>query len=122
MQLIRNSLAVVALALLGACATQPPEQPGGYLIVRDLGGQLLMQFDYPTDELCARTSKAMRGSTYKAGCTTVSAADSLRGQATLRYNPPGVLVQGHYTDLAECRKQTGQLSAGVELINACKGK
>lgn len=122
MQSIRYSLAVIATALLGACATQPPEQPGSHLVVRDLGGKLLMQFDYPTDELCARTSKAMRGSIYKAGCAAVPAADSLRGQATLRYNPPGVLVQGHYTDLAECRKQTSQLSAGVELINACKAK
>ena len=122
MHLIRNTFAVVGIAVLGACATPTPEQPGSHLLVRDLGGKLLMQFDYPTDELCARTSKAMRGSMYKAGCATVSAADALRGQATLRYNPPGVLVQGHYTDLAECRKQTAQLSAGVELINACKGK
>ena len=122
MHLIRNFLTVGAIALLGACATLAPEQPGSHLVVRDLGGKLLMQFDYPTDELCARTSKAMRGSIYKAGCATASASDSLRGQATLRYNPPGVLVHGHYADLAECRKQTGQLSAGVELINACKGK
>lgn len=122
MQLIRNTLAIAAIATLAACATQPPENPGSHLVVRDLGGKLLMQFDYPTDELCARTSKAMRGSIYKAGCDTVSAANSLHGQATLRYNPPGVLVQGHYADLAECRKQTSQLSSGVELINACKAR
>lgn len=122
MHLIRNTFALAATALLTACATQPPEQPGSHLVVRDLGGSLTMQFDYPNDELCARTSKAMRGSIYKAGCATTSAAASLNSQATLRYNPPGVLVQGHYTDLAECRKQTAQLSAGVELINACQGK
>ena len=121
---IQNTLAILAAVMLAACATQPeqPEQPGGHLVVRDLSGKLLMQFDYPTDDLCARTSRAMRGTIYKAGCTQVSAAETLRGQATLRYNPPGVLVQGHYHDLADCRKQTSQLSAGVELIQACSAK
>jgi hypothetical protein len=119
---IRTSLAILATALLGACATQPPEQPGNHMVVHDLGGKLLMQFDYPTEELCAKTSKAMRGTIYKAGCSKTSAAEPLRGHATLRYNPPGVMVQGHYEDLAACRKNTAQLSAGVELINACRAK
>ena len=108
--------------MLAACATQPPEQPGKYLLVRDATGKLLMQFDYPTDELCARTSKAMRGSTFKAGCAESSAAQPLRGHATLRYSPPGVLVQGHYEDLAACRTSTAQLSAGVELIQGCSAR
>ena len=124
MPTIRNTLVILAVVTLGACATQPerPEQPGGHLVVRDLSGKLLMQFDYPTDDLCARTSRAMRGTIYRAGCSQTSAAESLRAQTTLRYDPPGVLVQGHYQDLAECRKQTGQLSAGVQLIQACSAK
>lgn len=89
------------------------------MTVRDLSGKLLMQFDYPTDDLCARTSRAMRGTIYKAGCSQTPAPEPLRGHATLRYNPPGVLVKGHYVDLAMCRTQTSQLSAGVELIEAC---
>lgn len=119
---IRSSLAILAAAMLAACASQPPEQPGSHLLVHDLGGKLLMQFDYPTDDLCARTSKAMRGGMYKAGCSGASATEPLRGHATLRYNPPGVLVRGHYHDLAACRTQTAQLSAGVELIEACEAK
>jgi hypothetical protein len=121
---IRLSLAILAAATLAACATQPdqPEQPGRHMVVRDLGGKLLMQFDYPADDLCAKTSRAMRGSIYKANCTQASEAEPLRGQATLRYNPPGVLVQGHYADLALCRTQTSQPSAGVEIITACSAK
>jgi hypothetical protein len=118
----RTTLAIVAAALLAACATTPPEQPGKHLLVRDLSGKLLMQFDYPTDDLCARTSNSMRGMMYKAGCSASSAAEPLKGHATLRYNPPGVLVQGHYEDLAACRKNTTTLSAGVEIINACSAK
>jgi hypothetical protein len=71
--------------------------------VRDSAGKLLMQFDYPSDDLCARTSSAMRGSAFKAGCSAASMAEPLRGRATLRYNPPGVLVEGHYADLASWR-------------------
>src|ERR1700712_4858791 len=96
---IRNTLAILAAATLAACATQP-EQPGRYLAVRDQSGKLLMQFDYPNDELCARTSRAMRGSTYKAGCSETASAEPLAGHATLRYNPPDVLVKGHYLDQA----------------------
>ena len=119
---IRTTIAILAAAMLAACATQPPEQPGRHMIVHDLGGKLLMQFDYPTDDLCARTARAMRGSVYKAACSQTSAAEPLRGHATLRYNPPGVLVQAHYADLALCRTLTSQPSAGVEVIQACSTK
>ena len=64
----------------------------------------------------------MRGTIYKAACAETPASDPLRGQATLRYTPPGVLVQGHYQDLAACRTLTAQLAAGVELIQACSAK
>lgn len=92
------------------------------MVVRDLSGKLLMQFDYPTDELCAKTSAAMRGTIYKAGCSVTSGAEPLRGHATLRYTPPGVLVEGHYVDLAACRTLTATMSAGVELIQSCRAK
>ena len=120
---IRTTLAILATAMLAACATKPPEKPGSHLVVRDLSGKLLMQFDYPTDDLCARTSTSMRSmKMYKAGCDRASAAAPLHGQATLRYNPPGVLVRAHYADLAACRQQTAQLATGVELILDCAAK
>ena len=119
---IKTSLAVLAATMLAACATQPPEQPGRHLLVHDQSGALVMQFDYPSDELCAKTSAAMRGSSYKAGCSQTSGAEPLRGQATLRYSPPGVLVRGHYVSLASCHTMTSQLSAGVEMIQACSAK
>ena len=123
MQLLRNTLAVIAVGLLAGCATnKTPEASGRYMSVRDLSGNLLMQFDYPTGNLCARTSSAMRGTIYRAGCSGASAADSLQARATLRYNPPGVLVVGHYLDLAACRAQTAQPSAGVDVLTACSPK
>ena len=122
MQLIRSSLSILTAAMLAACATQPPEPPGRHLVVRDQAGKLLMQFDYPNDEMCARTAMAMRGSDMKAGCAQASSADALRGRATLRYNPPGVMVEGHYQDLAACRTMTRQLAGGVEMMQACSAK
>lgn len=119
---IKTTLAILAAAMLAACATQPPERPGKHLVVRDLSGKLVMQFDYPTDDLCAKTSAAMRGTIYKAGCSETSAAEPLRGHATLRYVPPGVLVQAHYQDVAACRTLTATLSAGVEMIQSCRAK
>jgi hypothetical protein len=122
MQLIRSSLAVLTAALLAACATQPPEHPGRHMTLHDLSGKLLMQFDYPTDELCAKTSAAMRGTIYKSACAETSSAAPLASHATLRYTPPGVLVQGHYADMELCKRMTAQLSAGVQLIQACSAK
>lgn len=119
---IRTICAVALTATLAACATQPPEQPGRHMVVRDLSGKLVMQFDYPSDELCAKTSAAMRGTIYKAACGQTTSAEPLRGHATLRYTPPGVLVEGHYIDLAACRTMTATLSAGVELIQDCRAK
>ncbi len=81
-----------------------------------------MQFDYPTDELCAKTSAAMRGTIYKAACAETSSPEPLTAHATLRYTPPGVLVQGNYADLALCRRMTAELAAGVQLIQACRTK
>ena len=123
MQLLRTTFAIISAGILAGCATtQIQESPGRHMAVRDLSGKLLMQFDYPTDDMCARTSRAMRGTIYQAGCSGVSAAESLQARATLRYNPPGVLVEGHYVDLAACRAQTAQPSAGVDVLQACAAK
>ena len=119
MHRITTVFVVVSAAMLAACATQSPVTPGNHMVVRDMGGTLLMQFDYPTDELCAKTTAAMRGSIYKANCSLTSQSDPLKAHATLRYMPPGVLVQGNYIDMALCRRMTAESSAGVELIKAC---
>ena len=119
---IKTTLAFLTVAMLAACATQPPADPGRHMVLRDLSGKLLMQFDYPTDELCAKTTAAMRGSIYKASCTQASLAEPLTAHATLRYMPPGVLVQGNYLDMALCRRMTAESSAGVELIKACSAR
>ena len=122
MQPIKTTFAVVTVALLAACATQPAADPGRHMVLRDLSGKLLMQFDYPTDELCAKTTAAMRGSIYKASCTQASLAKPLTAHATLRYMPPGVMVQGNYLDMPLCRRITAESSAGVELIKACSAR
>jgi hypothetical protein len=122
MHSIKTTLAIIAAAMLAACATQPPAEPGRHMVLHDLSGKLLMQFDYPTDDLCAKTTAAMRGSIYKANCSRASLAEPLMAHATLRYMPPGVLVQGNYLDLALCRRMTAESSAGVELIKACSAR
>jgi hypothetical protein len=76
---------------------------------------VIRQFDYPDDAFCRRV-EAMAGR--GARCQAESAA-GMQARATLRYNPPGVLVQGHYADMARCRADTSVMSPGVELINAC---
>jgi hypothetical protein len=122
MHSIKTTLAIIAAAMLAACATQPPAEPGRHMVLHDLSGKLLMQFDYPTDELCAKTTAAMRGSIYKAKCSLTSQSEPLKAHATLRYMPPGVLVQGNYLDLATCQRMTAQPSAGVEMIKACSAR
>ena len=52
MQFIKTTSATLfAAAMLAACATSQPAQPGRHMLVRDLSGKLLMQFDYPNDEM-----------------------------------------------------------------------
>lgn len=108
-------LAAVALA---GCATQgsAPDAPGGkYLVYRDGAGNFIRQFDYPDDAMCRRVqAMAGRGARCQAESTT-----GMGARATLRYNPPGVLVQGHYADMARCRTDTATMSPGVQLITAC---
>ena len=76
---------------------------------------MVRQFDYPDDAFC-RKVESMAGRS--ARCQPESAS-GLQARATLRYNPPGVLVQGHYADMARCRADTASMSPGVELINPC---
>ena len=116
--ILHLSLTIAALAVLAGCATSQQSGGGKHLVYRDANGQVVRQFDYPDDSFCRRVqSMAGRG----ARCEAVSASGTT-AQATLRYNPPGVMVHGHYADMARCRADTSAMSAGVELVNPCTAK
>jgi hypothetical protein len=115
--LITRLFILGAVALAG-CATQTgaPDGPAGrYLVYRDGSGNLVRQFDYPDDAFCRRV-QAMAG---RGARCEAAPATGMGARATLRYSPPGVLVEGHYADMARCRADTSTMSSGVQLINGC---
>ena len=115
-----TTLAACAAAILAGCASQPPAgPPGKHLVYRDGSGTVTRQFDYPSEETCKRV-ESMAGR--QARCQLDSASSTMQAKATLRYNPPGMVVEGHYADLARCRADTGALPPGVQLINGCATK
>jgi hypothetical protein len=115
-------VAALAAVVLAGCATQATTTStastsvGKHLVYRDATGNVIRQFDYPDDALCRRV-EAIAGGT--ARCQT-EPITGLQAHATLRYNPPGVLVEGHYVDMARCQTDTGTLGPGVQLINPCR--
>jgi hypothetical protein len=118
MQLITRLSTVAVFAVLAGCASQSTTTAGPsgkHLVYRDANGQVIRQFTYPDDSFCRRVESAAGRS---ARCQAESAA-GMQARATLRYSPPGVLVQGHYADMARCRADTSSMSPGVELINPC---
>lgn len=119
--LIKRLSILAAFAVLAGCASQTPtpDAAGGrHLVYRDANGGVIRQFDYPDGAFCRRVqAHAGRG----AHCQATS-APGLHAKATLRYDPPGVAVHGHYADLARCRADTATMSAGVHLVEACSGK
>ena len=119
MLLLSTRLSIVAaIAVLAGCASAPPGPPGKHLVYRDGNGNVIRQFDYPDDSFCRRVEAAAgRGARCQA-----EPATGMQAQATLRYSPPGVIVQGHYADMARCRSDTSTMSPGVELINPCTGQ
>lgn len=119
MQLItRLSLLSAAAAILAGCATQPSGPPGKHLVYRDSSGNVVRQFDYPDDALCRRV-EAMAG---RSARCQAEPATGFQAQATLRYTPPGVLVQGHYANMERCRSDTNVMSPGVQLVEGCSQK
>ncbi len=115
---LRLFATAVAAAVLAGCATQPAGPPGKHLVYRDSSGNVIRQFTYPDDAFCRRV-EALAGRGARCQPDT---APGLSAQATLRYNPPGILVPGGYADMARCRSETTTLSAGVELVNGCSAK
>lgn len=126
MQLSLTRLSILAaVAMLAGCASQSNQQSqsatgqsGKHLVYRDTSGNLIRQFTYPDDSFCRRVEAlAGRGARCQA-----EPAPGFGAHATLRYNPPGVLVQGHYADMARCRADTSVMSAGVQLVDGCASR
>lgn len=111
-------LAATIATMLAGCASTP-STPGKHLVYRDGSGTPIRQFDYPSEDFCRRVEN-MAGRS--ARCQPDSAAAQLQAKATLRYNPPGVLVESHYGDMKRCQSETGSLGAGVQLVNPCAAK
>jgi hypothetical protein len=113
-------LSILAVLALAGCASQNGSIFGGggptgrHLVYRDSAGAPIRQFDYPDAAFCRKVQAMAPG----AKCQPEPVA-GLPAHATLRYNPPGVLVEGHYVSMARCHTDTGTMSAGVELINRC---
>ena len=93
----------IASTVIGGCAwlAQPPDSSGKYLVYRDAGGVPRLQVDYPTEEFCRKVA-AVASRTSR--CEANSLGSQLQARATLRYNPPGMLVEAHYPDVARCQR------------------
>ena len=120
MHSIASLSVLAAVAILAGCASSPQATgpSGKHLVYRDSSGAATRQFDYPDDAFCRRV-EAMAG---RSARCQADPASGLGARATLRYNPPGVIVEGHYADMSRCKTDTGALPAGVQLINPCTAK
>lgn len=116
----RLSILAAVAVLAAGCATQttttvPAGPSGRHLVYRDASGNVIRQFDYPDDAFCRRV-EALAGRSARCQATP---ATGMQARATLRYNPPGVLVEGHYSDMNRCRTDNSVMSSGVQLVNPC---
>ncbi|HWI80771.1 hypothetical protein [Ramlibacter sp.] len=112
-------LAAAALALAG-CANQPKAVSWGkYLVYRDAAGAPTMQIDYPSESFCRQVESV---ASRNAKCEPDSTAARLQARATLWYNPPDLMVEAHYADLANCQKANSQMAQGVHLEKPCTAK
>jgi hypothetical protein len=121
LSLTRFSILAAAAVVLAGCASQPTEPAGPtgkHLVYRDSSGNVIRQFDYPDDAFCRRVA-AMAG---RGARCQAEPAPGFAAHATLRYNPPGILVHGHYADMARCRADTSVMSAGVQLVDGCAAR
>lgn len=119
MQLITRVSVLSAIVVLAGCASPPPAGPSGkHLVYRDSSGAAIRQFDYPDLAFCQRV-EALAGRS--ARCQEQQ-AEGLTAKATLRYNPPGVLVEGHYRDMQRCQTDNAAMSPGVQMVSPCAPK
>jgi hypothetical protein len=78
-----------------------------------------MQIDYPSEEFCLKVEAV---ASRNARCERKSAASQLQARATLRYEPPGMVVEAHYPDLARCQRENGSMAQGVQIVGPCAPK
>ena len=123
--LSRLLLVLSATGVFAGCASMAPQVPGEntvpgkFLVYRDTSGNVLRQFDYPSEDICRRV-EAVAGRS--ARCQPESIGHTMQAKAMLRYNPPGIPVPGHYLDVSRCQTDTKALGAGVELVESCATK
>lgn len=86
---------------------------------RDSDRVPILQIDYPSEEFC---SKVEAVASHNARCERDSAASQLHASATLRYDPPGLEVEGHYPDVERCQRANSRMAQGVALVKACAAK
>ncbi len=116
---LRASFIVLAIAAMAGCASRTPATTGKHLVYRDAGGAPTLQIDYPSDATCRKVEAI---ASRNAHCEPRPADSGLQARATLRYDPPGMLVQGHYPDVERCRSATSAMAKGVEVVHPCTEK
>lgn len=114
-----SSLLALSMLVLSGCASQPAATPGKHLVYRDGNGEPTMQIDYPSEDFCRQVEAIARR---PSKCEAKSSSGKLLARATLRYDPPGMLVEGHYPDLARCQAATARTAMGVKLVSPCSEK
>ena len=114
-----STYAVLASLVLAGCASQAPAAAGKHLVYRDASGTPTLQIDYPSTDMCGKVQAV---ASRNARCQAESVGSQLRAHATLRYDPPGMLVEGHYADLARCQAANSTMARGVELVKPCTAK
>ncbi|WP_048440651.1 hypothetical protein [Caenimonas sp. SL110] len=117
-QSILVAACVAAAFTAVGCATKPVGE-GTHLVYRNSSGAPYMQFDYPTADFCRKTEAIATGD---VRCQSSSAGAQLMARATLRFEPPGMDVVGHYADMAACTRANSSMSLGVKLASACAPK
>jgi hypothetical protein len=115
----RSSLTVLAGLVLAGCVSMTPMEAGKHLVYRETTGAPAMQIDYPTESFCRQVEAI---ATNGAKCQAKSLGDQLQAHATLRYDPPGMVVEAHYADLVRCHVANSRMAAGVELLKPCSAK
>jgi hypothetical protein len=113
------SLILVSVLVVAGCASRTPATAGKHLVYRDASGTPTMQIDYPSQDFCRKVEAI---AARNARCETQSAGNQLQARATLRYNPPDMLVEAHYANVARCEKANSTMASGVELVNPCSVK
>ena len=114
-----SSLFLISALVVAGCASNGPTTTGKHLVYRDASGAPEMQIDYPNEDLCHQVEAVTRKN---AKCQKDPSDSQLMARATLRYDPPGMLIEGHYRDMARCQAANSSMAKGVQVVNPCRSK